>query len=104
MKYAVVITERVQVDRSADSPMHWLKRGTLVRVLNDKPDDLGLYVIETLYPVFTAIPELTTAEPRYQVVMQHTRRKDFYVFPDAAGPFIEATAQYFRQAREFFGV
>jgi len=104
MKYGLIITERTAVERQPEDPIHWLKRYTLDRVLNSKADDLGLHVVETMYPVFSSKPIPEGGSARYEVMMQHVRRADLLELPDAAGPYIEATAQFFRKSREFFGI
>lgn len=104
MHYAVIVTERDAIERTPDSPIHWLNRFTLVRVLNDKPDSLGLHVVETMYPVFSNIPELTSSPPRYEIMVQHVRGVDLMRLPEYAGPCIEAFAEMFQRTREFFAI
>jgi len=100
MRYGLIVTERDSIERSPDGPKHWLKRGTLIRIIRDT--ELGTYVTETLYPVFGV--EGLFHGYRYETRTQYLDRTDFKELPECMGPYIEATAQFFRKSREFFGI
>ena len=88
MRYGFVKTEKKADDKG---PVHWLRRGTLVRVLRDD-------YIETMYPVFG----VSCAQWPYRVVRQIVRPGDVYEIPRWLGPFLEWFAPKFQRAREWF--
>ncbi|KVF22783.1 hypothetical protein [Burkholderia cepacia] len=97
MRYGVIRTQKKDFDVKG-GPVHWLRRGTLVRILRDA-GELG-YQVETMYPVF-AVP--VHPEPqRYLVREQHVIRSDFYKLPQQLGPLLEWFAPKFQRAREWF--
>lgn len=96
MRYGVIIT---QCDDISDpkAPLHFLHRGTLVRILRPVACPVGLEV-ETMYPVFG------TVEPYYVQRVQVVDPSDLYEFPACSGKLIEALARVLQSTREFFGI
>ncbi|KGW51190.1 hypothetical protein A4G85_31635 [Burkholderia pseudomallei] len=99
MRYGVIRTQKCDYDVHG-GPVHWLRRGTLVRVLRGG-EGFG-YQVETMYPVF-AIPVVRSRPQRYGVREQHVVRSDFYELPQWFGPFLEWSAPRFQRAREWLG-
>ncbi|NTY35788.1 hypothetical protein FCJ57_05140 [Burkholderia diffusa] len=97
MRYGVIRTQKQDYDVRG-GPVHWLRRGTVVRVLRGE-GALG-YQVETMYPVF-AVPVLATSPSRYSVREQHVIRSDFYELPNWLGPLLEWFAPKFQRAREW---
>ncbi|KVR95824.1 hypothetical protein [Burkholderia vietnamiensis] len=96
MRYGVIIT---QCDDMSDpkAPLHFLRKGTLVRILRPVTYPIGLEV-ETMYPVFG------TMEPYYLHRIQVVDPSDLYEFPACSGRIIESFARVLKSTREFFGI
>lgn len=92
MRYGIIKT-----DKRHDCTTHWLNRGTLVRVLADRP--MG-ELVETLYPVFGKEELGNTYTVKQQVISD----KDYYEIPGQFGPLLEAWADLFQKTREFLCV
>lgn len=97
MRYGFIRTQKCGYDVKG-GPVHWLRRGTLVRVLRGG-EEFG-YQVETMYPVF-GIPVVRSLTQRYWVREQHIVRSDFYELPRWLGPLLEWFAPKFRRAREW---
>ncbi|QRR06445.1 hypothetical protein FPJ27_08595 [Burkholderia sp. MS455] len=96
MKYGVVKTQKNDHDVKG-GPVHWLRRGTFVRVTSE--GKFGAHS-ETMYPVF-AVPVTSDSEKRYAVRWQYLNRTDFYELPHWLGPFLEWFAPKFQRVREW---
>lgn len=88
MRYGLVKTQKSEIRR----PVHWLRRGTLVRILRDD-------YIETMYPVFG----VSETQWPYRVVRQIVRPGDVFELPEWLGPMLEWFAPRFQRAREWLG-
>ncbi|AGK46063.1 hypothetical protein BTI_1583 [Burkholderia thailandensis MSMB121] len=88
MRYGLVKTQKT----ANRSPVHWLRRGTLVRILRDD-------YIETMYPVFG----VSVTQWPYRVVRQIVRPGDVFELPQWLGPMLEWFAPKFQRAREWLG-
>lgn len=99
MRYGVIRTTRNRSERNeADDPVHWLRRGTLVRILRSPSDKYRC--VETMYPVFGSRYHPLQ---RYAIKDQVLWTDDLVELPRWLGPFLEWFAPRFQRAREWLG-
>lgn len=99
MRYGLIRTQKRDYDVKA-GPVHWLRRGTLVRIVREAGGKFGCSV-ETMYPVF-GVPVGRTWPTHYKVRAQIVDSRDFYEFPQWLGPLLEWFAARFQRIREWF--
>jgi hypothetical protein len=101
MRYGVIKTQKKDYDVQG-GPIHWFRKGTLVRVLRDGDGVYGTEV-ESMYPVF-CVPVVRGGSPSYSARKQIVNSEDIVLITPRVGPMLEALARVFRRTREFFGI